>query len=237
MPKLAFVAALSACALAMVACSPPPPDPLEAAAGKVIQLSVPDDPTISFSVTWRVGSQNDPPGKEGLAALTGELIAQGSTTTNSYQAILEKLYPIASTYSVRVDKELTTLTGRTHRDNLEAFFQLFTEAYLQPAFPAEDFDRLRSNQQNSIENDLRYAQDEVLAKDALTAFVFEGTPYAHPIAGTVAGVSSLTTDDVKAFYAENYRGENATLALGGGYDPALVKRFAATLAQLPAGRP
>lgn len=236
MSKLAFVAALSAFALAMAACSAPAPDPAaQQATGKVVQLPVPDDPTISFSISWRAGSQNDPPGKEGLAALTGALIAQGSTTALSYQAILEKLYPIASSYTVRVDKELTTLSGRTHRDNLETFFQLFTEAYLAPAFLAEDFDRLRSNQRNTLENDLRYAQDEVLAKDTLTAFVFAGTRYAHPIEGTVAGVSALTPDDVKAFYAEHYRGENATLALGGGYQPALVDRFAATLAKLPAG--
>lgn len=221
---------------AAAAVSPPASQAPGTEAGrKVIQLPVTDDPTISFSISWRAGSQDDPPGREGLAALTGALIAQGSTQANSYQTILEKLYPLASSYTVRVDKELTTLTGRTHRDNLETFFRLFTEAYLKPAFLQTDFDRLLSNQRNALENDLRYAQDEVLAKAALTSFVFAGSRYAHPLEGTSAGLSTLNVGDVRAFYNKYYRAENATLALGGGYPPTLVDRLAATLIELPRG--
>ena len=101
---------------------------------RTVLLPVAADPTISFSLWVGVGSQNDPPGKEGLAYLTGEMIAGGSTENNAYEDILEKLYPIASGYRIRVDREMTTLTGRTHRDNTELFFGLFEDAYLRPAF-------------------------------------------------------------------------------------------------------
>ena len=70
------------------------------------------------------------PGKEGLASLTGAMISGGATTASSYEEILEKLYPLAASYRVRVDKEMTTLRGRTHRDNLPAFFSLLQDAYL-----------------------------------------------------------------------------------------------------------
>ncbi len=46
----------------------------------LVLLPVAADPTVSFRILFNVGSQNDPPGKEGLAALTAEVIARGSTT-------------------------------------------------------------------------------------------------------------------------------------------------------------
>ncbi len=200
-------------------------------------LHVPQDPTVTLKVWFKVGSQDDPAGKQGLALLTGHLISEASTTRHDYDLILEKLYPLASGYSIRVDREMTVLTGRTHRDNLDGFYGLFTDAYLRPAFKQQDFDRLKSNTLNFLKNTLRYQSDEELAKATLYGFVFEGTPYAHPPEGTVKSVESITLEDVKAFYRRHYSASNARVALGGGYDPELVARFEATLDELPPGAP
>lgn len=229
-------------ALALTACidnegSAPASPGASAAPNHTLLIPAPTDPTIAFSVGFGVGSQDDPPGKEGLAYLTGQMLADASTENNAYEAILDALYPIASSYSARVDKETTTLTGRTHRDNVEIYFELFSDAYLRPAFEASDFERIKSDTINYLENSLRYASDEELAKAALTEMIYDGTRYAHPIQGTVAGLRSITLDDVTAFYAERYTAANATLGLAGGYDNALVADFEATLTALPAGGP
>jgi zinc protease len=197
-----------------------------------VLLPVPSDPTIAFSISFGVGSQDDPPGKEGLAYLTGEMLANASTEDNAYEDIIDALYPIASNYSITVEKETSTLTGRTHRDNIDVFFALLTDAYLRPAFDATDFERIKSDAINYLENTLRYASDEDLAKAALTQSIFIGTPYGHPVQGTVAGLRSTTLEDVAEFYARHFTAGNATLGLGGGYDAALVGRFEATLASL-----
>ena len=42
---------------------------------------------------------------------------------------------------LHVPPEMTTLTGRTHRDNLDAYFALLQDAYLRPAFTEADFER------------------------------------------------------------------------------------------------
>ncbi len=202
-----------------------------------VLMPVADDPTVSFALWFEVGSQNDPPGKEGLAFLTGRLLAEGSTTVNSYEQILEKLYPLASSYEIRVDKEMTTLTGRTHGDNLETFFGLLSDAYLRPAFNEDDFERLRADQLNYLERTLRYASDEELGKAALDELVFAGSSYSHPPAGTVAGVNALTLDDVRGFYDTYYTRDNAVPALGGGFPPDLVDRFASSIDLLPEGDP
>ncbi len=207
----------------------------EASTSGIVLLPVPSEPTIAFSISFGVGSQDDPPGKEGLAYLTGEMIADASTETNAYADILDALYPIASGYSARVDKEMTTVAGRTHSDNTELFFGLLSDAYLRPAFDTADFERIKNDAINYLENALRYASDEELGKAALTQLVFGDTPYAHPIVGTVEGLRSITIEDVVDFYTRHYTAANATLGLAGGYDDALIARFEATLSALPEG--
>lgn len=227
--------ALALLVLPMLACQPTGQQE-DTTSSHAVLLSVPDDPTVSFTVHFKVGSQNDPPGKEGLAALTGSLIAEGATSQHSWDAILERLYPLATQYRSRVDKEMTTFSGRIHRDNLDAFFELYTDAYLHPAFNEGDFNRLRNDLLNYLEKTLRYASDEELGKAALMDFIFADTSYRYPIAGTVAGLKAITLDDVKGFYQTHYNRNNAVVALGGGFDDDLVQRFEATLQELPEGK-
>ncbi len=203
----------------------------------MVLLNVPADPTISFSLQFAVGSQNDPPGKEGLAFLTGEMLADAATETHSLDGILAALYPLAASYDMRVDLERSTMTGRVHRDNLDAYFELFTDAFLIPKFDEDDFERVRSDAVNAIENTLRYSSDEELGKGVLHEAVFRGTPYAHLSEGTVAGLRSITLGDVRAFYERYYTRANALIGLGGGFDAALMERFRAAVRQLPAGEP
>lgn len=234
--KLLTAGLVSAAALGLVACGGPGTDtaaPEEAS--NTVLMPVAGEPTVAFNIWIKAGSMNDPAGKEGVAALTGSMIAQAATTENTFPEILEKLYPLAASYSVRVDKEMTTLTGRAHTETLDIFVELLTDALLSPAFDPSDFERLKTNQLNGIKTQLRFADDETLGKAALRDFVFAGTPAAHPVAGTEAGVESLTLDDVKSFYSTYYNRNNVVLGLGGGFDDGLVQKLQDALQTLPDG--
>ncbi len=200
----------------------------ESAATAGVLMRVPSDPTVSFSIAFDVGSQDDPPGKEGLAYLTGQMIAEAATEQDSRQAILEKLYPMASAYRIRVDREMSTLTGRTHRDNIDKYVELLTNAYSSPAFLDSDFQRIKRDTINYLSNTLRYASDEELGKAVLYDFIFSGTAYAHPSEGTVASLEAITLDDVREFYDRHFRPENARVSLGGNFDDALVGKMIPT---------
>jgi zinc protease len=234
-------AGIIAAALAVLGsgCTPDgaPPAATEPEDSPVVLLNVPADPTIAFSLQFAVGSQNDPPGKEGLAFLTGEMLVDAATETRSLDEILAALYPLAAGYDMRVDIERSTLTGRVHRDNLDAYLELLTDAVLKPAFDAEDFERVRSDAVNAIENTLRYSSDEELGKAALHEAVFRGTRYAHLSEGTVTALRAITLDDVRAFYERHYTRANALLGLGGGFDDIVVERLKGAVRQLPAGAP
>ncbi|MBL8859691.1 MAG: insulinase family protein [Planctomycetes bacterium] len=202
-----------------------------------VLMPVAQDPTVSFRIWFQVGSQDDPVGKEGLAALTGALISEGATKKHAYDQILTLLFPLAANYGVSVDKEMTIVSGQVHRDHTGAFYELLLDAITEPAFAAEDFERLRDQAISGIENGLRYASGEELAKATLTETVFHGTPYAHFVDGTVDSLKSITLDDVRAFYAKFYTRDNVVIGLGGAYPRELPVRIKADLGVLPGGRP
>jgi len=202
-----------------------------------VLLPVAGDPTVAIAFSFAAGSQDDPAGKEGLAALTAAMLTEGATQIHSYDAILELLYPMATGYDVTVDKEMTTIDGRVHRDRLDSFVTLMLDAVLRPAFDADDFERLRADAVNAIRNTLRFSSDEELAKHALTAAVFAGTRYAHPVEGLVRSLERITLADVRAFYQAHFVDGRLTLGVAGGFDESLVSRLEQSLSTLPAGQP
>jgi zinc protease len=202
-----------------------------------VLLPVRNDPTISFRIWFKVGSQNDPAGKEGLAAITAAMLTDASTQNNTYEAILDKLFPLAAGYNASTSMEMTVISGRIHRDNLEEYYPLFADAILRPAFTQADLERIRKQVLNGLENELRYSSDEELGKAVLYTTVFHGTPYGHITEGTVDAVKSITLDDIRAFYRTHYTRDNLVIGMGGGFEPALVERLQKDLVGLPAGAP
>ena len=209
---------------------------LSACAGQprdTITVSEPGSPFIAFDIWVKAGSQNDPAGKEGLAALTAALLADGSTTADPYDQILAKLYPMAAGYGSSVDKEMTVFTGRVHRDNLEAYYTLFKNAVLSPAFAEADFERIKAQTLNYLERSRRYNRDEELSKELLFWMAYRGTPYEHPEEGYVESVRSITLDDVRAFYDQYYASNNVVVGVGGGYPDGFVERVRTDFDALP----
>jgi zinc protease len=202
-----------------------------------VLMPVSQDPNVSVKLWFQVGTQDDPAGKEGVAALTAAMITEAGTQSREYQAILAALFPLAAGYGNSVDKEMTIVSGTAHRDVAARFVDIFLDAVVHPGFREADFTRLRDQLVSGIENDLRFGSDEELAKAMLTQSLFSGTRYAHIDNGTVASLKALTLDDVKDFYATHFTRDNVVLGLGGAYSPELRARIEAALAALPSGRP
>jgi zinc protease len=202
-----------------------------------VLMPVPVEPTVSFKIWVQCGSQDDPAGKEGLANLVGALVSEGATKQNAYDQILQLLYPMAAGYGVSVDREMTVVSGRVHKDHLEGFYKLLTEAICQPAFKQEDFERVRDATVSGIENQLRFASGEELGKATLYERLFAGTPYAHIDNGTVQSLKALTIDDVRAFWAAHWTRDSVVIGLCGSYPKDMPERMARDLGALSGGKP
>jgi zinc protease len=83
--------------------------------------------------------------------------------------------------------------------------------------------------------DLRSNNEEELGKEWLQNRLFEGTPYGHAVLGTVAGLGSITLDDVKAFAKQHYTRGNLEVGVNGGVSDEVLKELSAALGKLPDG--
>jgi zinc protease len=182
------------------------------------------------------GSAADPRGKEGLASLTAAMLAEGGTRSKTYAQITDAMYPMATSFSWQVDKEMTVFAGTTHLDNLEKYYSLIREMLLEPGFRADDFPRLKEEAINYLKTSLRGGNDEELGKEVLYTMIYPAAhPYGHQNVGAVSALEKMTIKDVQDFYKENYTRANLVIGLAGGYPTDFPKRVEADFAKLPAG--
>lgn len=202
---------------------------------KFTELRSENSSIITFRIILRTGSINDPKGKEGLNGLTARLIADGGTSDLTYTQVVEKMYPWAANLNVQTDQEVTTFIGTVHRDHLQQYYELLSGLMLHPRFDPADFQRVKDLGLNYLQNTLRSTNDEALGKQALSALIFEGHPYGTSEAGTVQGLTAITLDDVKGYYAKMYTQSNLWVGIAGGYPASLIETIRKGFSSLPAG--
>jgi zinc protease len=200
-----------------------------------------NSPIVYFRILFKVGSQDDPAGKEGLTALTTALLAQGGTRSLTYSEVLETLYPMAARIDYQADKEVVVVTGQCHRDHLDRYYPILRDAVLKPRFDPADFSRLRDEAVNTLVNGLRGNDDENLGKWTLQLALYPGHPYGHVDAGTVQGLKAMTLADVQSHYRQRFTRDAVDVGLAGGYPPDLVERvkqdFTTTLPEGKSAQP
>lgn len=193
-------------------------------------------PFLSIRFLFATGSIDDPRGKEGLAAATGAVLAEGGTRALTYEQLLEALYPMAAGIGVNVDREVTVIHGTVHRDHLDRYYELIRQVVLEPRFDAKEFKRLKDDQRNSLVAGLRAIDDEGFGIESLASLLYAGHPYGRPVEGTVAGIDALTREDLVVFHAKRFTRDALTLGLAGSLPDGFVQRVAADLLALPERR-
>ncbi|HYK43356.1 MAG TPA: pitrilysin family protein [Thermoanaerobaculia bacterium] len=192
-------------------------------------------PQLMIKLQVQAGSARDPKGKEGLAALAASMVTDAGSKAMRIDEIRKAFFPIAGAFGAQTDKETTTFTMRIHRDNWKPFLDIVLPMLLDPGMRGEDFQRVRDAQRNALKQDLRSDNEEELAKEALQDEIFAGTPYGHPVLGTVAGIDAIGPDDVRGFWKSYYTRGNVTIGINGAAPDALVARLRSELASLPSG--
>jgi zinc protease len=229
-------AAAPAAAGLRAAAAPPPGDDPAAAVPAVVTLPSPRSPQVAVRLLFRAGSIDDPPGKEGLAALTALMVANAGSARRSHDEVLEQLYPLAAAIRSVTDREVTLFAGRVASESLDSYTALLEEALLTPGFAESDFRRNQAQLLGYLTNTLRSGNDELLGLEVIQDVIFAGQPYGHPPSGTVAGLKSIALEDVRQFYRAHYTRANLTIGIAGGYPEGFAARLAHDLAALPAGR-
>jgi len=202
----------------------------------VVELKLPKSDIIVIKVMFKNGSICDPSDKAGLTEMTASMIAEGGTKTMTSTQIQDYIYPWAASYFASVDKQVSIFTFEVHKDNLEKFYPVMIDLLKNPRFAEDDFNRIKSNQLNYVDEVIRSSSDEEYSKKYLEDFLFRGTNMQHLVQGTVAGVTSITLDDVKKHYANFFGNSNMTIGIAGNYSADFLKKITTDLNGMPAAK-
>ena len=202
-------------------------------AQELVLLEKPLSNKVVVKLMFKNGSITDPEGKEGLTALTASLMMEGGTGQFTKSEIDAIIYPMAAKYYYNTDKEVTVFTFESPVKFMSEFYPIMTGLILNPTFKEEDFDRIKSNQLNYVEQVIKASSDEEYSKYALEDFLFRGTNYQHMVEGTAKGVQSITLEDVKEHYRKYFAQNNLWIGVAGNYEEQLPGKISEDMQKLP----
>ncbi len=201
---------------------------------EVVTLPLAKSDKIVVKLMFRNGSITDPKGKEGLTNLTSDMILEGGTQTLTSGQVKEMMYPWAARMSSSTDKEVTIFSFEFHKDHESVMVPLLIDFFNRPGFHEEDFQRLKSNELNYVNEVIRASSDEEYCKMGLEDFLFRGTNYQHMVNGTTSGIEIITLEDIKSHYKNAYSGGDLLLGVAGNYSESLLSKLQDAFNKLPA---
>jgi zinc protease len=177
-------------------------------------------PMVTMSIAFDAGSRRDPPGKEGLATLTGESLMEGTKILNA-EDFNEKVDFMGSSISIDPSRDFSlasfTSLKKYEGDTLHLLAQILQDPGLR------DADILRKQAEQIAEIKSSEEEPGYTANVAFTRMIFGDTPYGHPTSGSSEAVAKLKPDDVRDFYKQYYKLGSAVIAVAGDVNADEIK--------------
>ncbi|MBY5921458.1 M16 family metallopeptidase [Ferrimonas balearica] len=193
-----------------------------------------ETPTVELLIALDGGNRLLSPEKAGLAQLTAAMMSE-STERYSTPEFAEALELLGSRINVSASGYRTYVSVSALTRNLQPTIDLLLERLLHSAFDETDFARVKEQHLQG----LMHSKNEPgwIASSAWSGLVYgEDNPQGHPLDGTLESVSALTLEDVKAFYAEQFRAGNAEVVVVGDLPQTELMSALAPLSQWQGGK-
>lgn len=174
-------------------------------------------PTFSLLCWLPAGSQLDEPGRRGLANLTLSSLIKG-TRQRDARRFSEAVEGFGADLSLSAGLTGVSLEIEGLGRHFEPLLALLQETLLQPELSDAEITR----EQHLIQADLQASRENAayLAACALAEVIYGQTAAAFPAEGSLASVTGLNPDDVRAFYRHHYGPQGCVLAVAGAIETA-----------------
>lgn len=178
-------------------------------------------PIVVARVYSRAGAVLDPPGRGGLASLTGALLTRGTAkrTGPELDAAIEF---VGGSVEAGAGRDGMAASLAVLKKDLTLGLDLLAEVVLTPVFPEAEFKRKAAEVQAGIKRSEE--NPETVGYRALGRLVYPTHPYGVPVEGTVESVGRLTRDDVVRFHRERVRPDTTIIAVVGAVTVAEARR-------------
>jgi zinc protease len=169
-------------------------------------------PVVSLVLLLPGGSSADPADRPGLAALTADLLDEGSGGKDALE-VADRLARLGADLDVDVTVDATVVSLTALARFLQPALDLLAEMACAPTLSEVDVARVRALRLDR----LRQLRDHpsAVAERAFAQVLYGEHPYGHLSVGSEAGLEAITIEDVRRFHADAYVPGGATLVMTG----------------------
>jgi zinc protease len=167
----------------------------------------------------------DTPQTAGRSSLVAAMLDKG-TAGHSAQQIAELFDSVGGQLAFSAGRSTIYGSATTLREDFPRAMAVFAECFTRPAFPPDEFEKVKTLALGAIARRADSAQSEIfeLFYDSLPA----ESPYHINQGGKLETVNPLTVEDLRAYHARHFAAQNMLVTVFGDVDPdeavEMVKR-------------
>jgi predicted Zn-dependent peptidase len=191
---------------------------------RIWTVAHPSIPVVSMLLLMTRGAADDPPGREGLAAITVDMLDEGSGDRSAIE-MHEALAAIGAQLESDIGSDASVVGVTVLSRFADQALSLLGDMLARPALRDDDFTRVRQLRLHRLAQ-LRDMPGAVA--DRTFASLLYGThPYGHTPLGTEQSLADMSADDVRAFHASVVRPSETTLVAVGDCGHESLRSMAA----------
>lgn len=181
---------------------------------RLLLLSDDETPVVQGTFYIRTGSLYEPADHLGLAMVTGQLLRMGGTKKLPPEAFNEALANLGAEVQSSIDREYGVVTFKCLKEDLPTVLSLVFQMLREPAFDEQRLQLVKRQLAEKLrrEND---DPDEIARREFPKLIYGRDNPWART--PTVQSLSSISREDVEAFYRRFYYPDRMILAMAGDF--------------------
>jgi zinc protease len=188
-------------------------------------------PLVNVALYVRTGEYLEPAGKEGLAGLTGYMMARGGTRTKTAEAIEERLAFLAAHLDSGVGETQGSVSLNLLSKDLDEGLAILREVITSPRFQA---DKLALRKQQLLQGMKERNDESSSIEDREAGFLAFGEKFWANRYSTAASIEAITRADLEEFHKKWFHPGNFVVAVSGDFDrDQMVKKLEALFADWP----
>ena len=187
---------------------------------QVIVLEQHKLPTFNMQMIVLSGGLTDAPDQHGAAQFTAALLREGTATRNSKQ-IAEQADSLGATLGANsgLSSTETNVVASGLTDNFDKILELFADVILNPSFPADEFNKLKTRSLAQLRQ--QRSQPAFLANEMFARVMYGSHPAARESL-SAEEIQRMTAEVLRKFHALNFKPNNAIFAIVGDVKPAEI---------------
>lgn len=194
---------------------------------------IPESPTASVWVWYRVGSKNEHPGITGASHWVEHMLFQGSPKYGK-GAIDRAVIQVGGSLNAFTDTDFTAYFTTVPREHLDLPLDIEADRMTRALFEPAEVERERTVIRSEREGNENWP--EFRAEQELYHLAYRAHPYRWDALGLPGDILALTPEQLASYYRRFYGTRNAVLVVAGGFDPvALRGQITRMFSPLPAG--